>query len=54
MPQLDIIYISLTFVWIWMTLIMMTQKIKSFPMNNEPINPSLNNKTKPTLTLPWT
>nr|YP_010963349.1 ATP synthase F0 subunit 8 [Epicrates crassus]WNK74784.1 ATP synthase F0 subunit 8 [Epicrates crassus] len=55
MPQLDIVFISMTYVWTWTIFMMMTSKIKTVNLNNTPdIIMTEHNKTKQTLMLPWT
>nr|BAU98019.1 ATP synthase F0 subunit 8 [Ovophis okinavensis] len=54
MPQLDIMHILLIYLWTWLTLALITLKIKTFMLTNKPKNylplkPQLT--TSPT---PWT
>nr|YP_009048545.1 ATP synthase F0 subunit 8 [Lycodon rufozonatus]AGT79918.1 ATP synthase F0 subunit 8 [Lycodon rufozonatus]AHV78285.1 ATP synthase F0 subunit 8 [Lycodon rufozonatus] len=51
MPQLDTVYILITFLWTWLTLYLTMQKIKTFMMTTHPaICPKPN---KPTPTPTW-
>nr|YP_008474743.1 ATP synthase F0 subunit 8 [Oocatochus rufodorsatus]AGS12967.1 ATP synthase F0 subunit 8 [Oocatochus rufodorsatus] len=51
MPQLDTIYILTIYLWTWMMLHLMTQKIKTVSMTANPMICLTPNK--PTLMLPW-
>nr|YP_010177308.1 ATP synthase F0 subunit 8 [Pareas formosensis]QSQ87107.1 ATP synthase F0 subunit 8 [Pareas formosensis] len=53
MPQLNIIYVFMTYLWTWFILYSITQKIKTYQITMTP----LNNATKmgpPMMNLPWT
>nr|YP_009867136.1 ATP synthase F0 subunit 8 [Orientocoluber spinalis]QKG04171.1 ATP synthase F0 subunit 8 [Orientocoluber spinalis] len=51
MPQLDTIYILMTYLWTWIMLYLATQKIKTFLMTSHPmIHPEPN---KPMTPMPW-
>nr|AEM53558.1 ATPase 8 [Pituophis deppei deppei]AEM53560.1 ATPase 8 [Pituophis deppei deppei]AEM53562.1 ATPase 8 [Pituophis deppei deppei]AEM53564.1 ATPase 8 [Pituophis deppei deppei]AEM53565.1 ATPase 8 [Pituophis deppei deppei] len=50
MPQLDTVYILMTYLWTWAMLHLMTQKIKTILMTT---NPTIDTPNKPTLTLLW-
>nr|AEM53529.1 ATPase 8 [Pituophis deppei deppei]AEM53533.1 ATPase 8 [Pituophis deppei deppei]AEM53536.1 ATPase 8 [Pituophis deppei deppei] len=50
MPQLDTVYILMTYLWTWMMLHLMMQKIKNILMTT---NPTIHTPDKSTLTLSW-
>nr|AEM53584.1 ATPase 8 [Pituophis lineaticollis lineaticollis] len=50
MPQLDIVYILSTYLWTWMMLYLMMQKIKTILMTT---NPTIHTSDKSTHTLSW-
>nr|UEX92100.1 ATP synthase F0 subunit 8 [Chilabothrus argentum] len=54
MPQLDIVFISMIYVWAWTVIMMMTLKIKTISLNNTPETnvTEHNNVTKKTMMLP--
>nr|ACW65142.1 ATP synthase F0 subunit 8 [Enhydris sp. HKV-2009a]ADF35710.1 ATPase8 [Enhydris innominata]ADF35718.1 ATPase8 [Enhydris longicauda]ADF35726.1 ATPase8 [Enhydris jagorii]ADF35712.1 ATPase8 [Enhydris innominata] len=53
MPQLDTIYISITFLWTWLTLYLMDKKTNTFKIisKDKKTNPT---KTNTMTSLPWT
>nr|YP_009236604.1 ATP synthase F0 subunit 8 [Trimeresurus sichuanensis]AMJ16540.1 ATP synthase F0 subunit 8 [Trimeresurus sichuanensis] len=54
MPQLDIVYTLMIYLWAWLILVLITLKIKTFTLATKPTTlPPF--KTKSTaLPLPWT
>nr|AEM53539.1 ATPase 8 [Pituophis deppei jani]AEM53549.1 ATPase 8 [Pituophis catenifer]AEM53540.1 ATPase 8 [Pituophis deppei jani]AEM53541.1 ATPase 8 [Pituophis deppei jani]AEM53542.1 ATPase 8 [Pituophis deppei jani] len=50
MPQLDTVYILMTYLWAWVMLHLMMQKIKTILMTT---NPTIHMPNKSTLTLLW-
>nr|YP_010610932.1 ATP synthase F0 subunit 8 [Hebius craspedogaster]WAP91766.1 ATP synthase F0 subunit 8 [Hebius craspedogaster] len=54
MPQLDTIFISLTFLWTWFMLHLTMKKINTFLMTTGPKNNMYTSYNKQTPTLPWT
>nr|ACR55951.1 ATP synthase F0 subunit 8 [Rhinophis philippinus] len=53
MPQLDIVFISLTFAWAWFTLIALALKIQTTQMKKNPDH-TPKKSSKSTWNLPWT
>nr|YP_009171109.1 ATP synthase F0 subunit 8 [Ptyas dhumnades]AGT79944.1 ATP synthase F0 subunit 8 [Ptyas dhumnades]ALN11713.1 ATP synthase F0 subunit 8 [Ptyas dhumnades] len=51
MPQLDTVYILMTYLWTWLMLHLTTQKIKTFLMTTNPMIRTTPHK--PTPALPW-
>nr|ADZ48709.1 ATPase 8 [Crotalus triseriatus triseriatus]ADZ48715.1 ATPase 8 [Crotalus triseriatus triseriatus]ADZ48717.1 ATPase 8 [Crotalus triseriatus triseriatus]ADZ48943.1 ATPase 8 [Crotalus triseriatus triseriatus] len=54
MPQLDIVHILMVYLWTWLTLILITMKIKTFTMVIKPKNNHSLHLKPTTLMLPWT
>nr|YP_010034314.1 ATP synthase F0 subunit 8 [Pseudoxenodon stejnegeri]QOW83892.1 ATP synthase F0 subunit 8 [Pseudoxenodon stejnegeri] len=52
MPQLDTIFILAVYLWTWLTLPLLTQKIKAFTMPTEPKKQHMTT-IKSTPMLPW-
>nr|YP_010254521.1 ATP synthase F0 subunit 8 [Plagiopholis styani]QTZ98241.1 ATP synthase F0 subunit 8 [Plagiopholis styani] len=52
MPQLDTIFILTVFLWTWLTLHLITQKITILTMTTGPKNQDTMTN-KPTINLPW-
>nr|YP_008080974.1 ATP synthase F0 subunit 8 [Protobothrops jerdonii]AFZ64032.1 ATP synthase F0 subunit 8 [Protobothrops jerdonii] len=54
MPQLDIVHILMTYLWTWLTLTLITMKVKTFMLIVKP-KKQTNLSPKPTtLPTPWT
>nr|AET97678.1 ATPase 8 [Crotalus pricei pricei] len=55
MPQLDTVHILTVYLWTWLTLALISLKIKTFPMIIKPKKNNCNPSPKPTTPLlPWT
>nr|YP_010173890.1 ATP synthase F0 subunit 8 [Pareas stanleyi]QSJ54556.1 ATP synthase F0 subunit 8 [Pareas stanleyi] len=53
MPQLDILYVFMTYLWAWFILYSITQKIKTHQITtSHPINQTT--ASYPMMNLPWT
>nr|YP_313724.1 ATP synthase F0 subunit 8 [Cylindrophis ruffus]BAE20031.1 ATPase subunit 8 [Cylindrophis ruffus] len=55
MPQLDVVYALLTFIWAWSTLVVMMIKIRTIMLNKElEKKPMTNDQPGLIWNLPWT
>nr|YP_002640614.1 ATP synthase F0 subunit 8 [Trimeresurus stejnegeri stejnegeri]ACN37850.1 ATP synthase F0 subunit 8 [Trimeresurus stejnegeri stejnegeri] len=54
MPQLDIVYTLMVYLWTWLTLTLITLKIKTFTLITKPAKQPLFKTEPTTLPLPWT
>nr|YP_010401499.1 ATP synthase F0 subunit 8 [Trimerodytes annularis]UQT67995.1 ATP synthase F0 subunit 8 [Trimerodytes annularis] len=54
MPQLDTIFITITFVWTWTTLCLTVKKINTFIMVTGPKKQPSTKNMKQVPVLPWT
>nr|QDX17843.1 ATP synthase F0 subunit 8 [Bothriechis supraciliaris]QDX17844.1 ATP synthase F0 subunit 8 [Bothriechis supraciliaris] len=54
MPQLDTVHILTTYLWTWLTLILITLKIKTFTLLNKPKKTTALPTQSTTSPAPWT
>nr|YP_009113993.1 ATP synthase F0 subunit 8 [Protobothrops maolanensis]AGS43677.1 ATP synthase F0 subunit 8 [Protobothrops maolanensis] len=54
MPQLDIVHILMVYLWTWLTLTLITLKIKTFMLIMEPKKQAAFNPKPTTPPAPWT
>nr|YP_010891594.1 ATP synthase F0 subunit 8 [Lachesis muta]WJM74499.1 ATP synthase F0 subunit 8 [Lachesis muta] len=54
MPQLDTVHTLTTYLWTWLTIIMITLKIKTFMLTNKPKKQNLWPHQSTTPPTPWT